>query len=106
PFGLFEIALKHDYQETFVVYPPIAALPRIIEPRGMERGDARTHIRTLDLTTNFASVRQYVPGDALNRIAWRTTARRSTEIEDIYVKEFDLEPSGDIWFLLDMDRDA
>lgn len=106
PFGLFEIALKHDYQETFVVYPPIAALPRIIEPRGLERGDARTHIRTLDLTTNFASVRQYVPGDALNRIAWRTTARRSTEIESIFVKEFDLEPSGDVWFLLDMDRDA
>ncbi|MCE5260001.1 MAG: DUF58 domain-containing protein, partial [Chloroflexi bacterium] len=107
PFGLFEIVLKHDYHETFVVYPPIAALPRIIEPRGLERGDARTHIRTLDLTTNFASVRQYVPGDALNRIAWRTTARRSTSgNENIFVKEFDLEPSGDIWFFIDMDRDA
>jgi len=107
PFGIFEVYLKHDYQETFIVYPPIAALPRIIEPRGLERGDARTHIRTLDLTTNFASVRQYVPGDALNRIAWRTTARRSTgENENIFVKEFDLEPSGDIWFLMDMDRDA
>jgi len=107
PFGIFEVYLKHDYQETFIVYPPIAALPRIIEPRGLERGDARTHIRTLDLTTNFASVRQYVPSDALNRIAWRTTARRSTgENENIFVKEFDLEPSGDIWFLMDMDRDA
>lgn len=107
PFGLFEIRLVHNYQETFVVYPPIAALPRIFEPRGLERGDARTHIRTLDLTTNSSSVRHYVPGDALNRIAWRTTAHRSTsEHEEIYVKEFDLEPSGDVWFLLDMDRDA
>lgn len=107
PFGLFEVALKHDYQETFIVYPPIAALPHIVEPRGMERGDAHTRIRTLDLTTNFASVRQYVPGDALNRIAWRTTARRSMpDHEDIFVKEFDLEPSGDLWLFIDMDKDV
>jgi uncharacterized protein (DUF58 family) len=107
PFGLFEVILKHDFQETFIVYPPIAALPRIIEPRGLERGDAHTHIRTLDLTTNFASVREYQPGDALNRIAWRTTARRSMpDHEDLYVKEFDLEPSVDLWLFLDMDKDV
>jgi uncharacterized protein (DUF58 family) len=107
PFGLFEVTMKHSHQETFIVYPPIAALPHIIEPRGLERGDAHSRIRTLDLTTNFASVRQYVPGDALNRIAWRTTARRSMpDHEDIFVKEFDLEPSGDLMLFMDMDREV
>lgn len=104
PFGLFIVTLYHDYSETFVVYPPIAALPPLVEPRGMARGSARTNVRSLDLTTNASSVRQYVPGDALNRIHWRTTARRSTqELEEVFVKEFDLEPSGDLWLILDMD---
>ena len=105
PFGLFEVTLEHQYSETFVVYPPIAALPKLLEPRGMSRGAARTNIRSLDLTTNAASVRYYVPGDALNRIHWRSTARRSSpDQEQIFVKEFDLEPSGDLWLILDMDR--
>ena len=104
PFGLFDVILHHNYSETFVVYPPIAALPPLVEPRGMARGAARANIRSLDLTTNASSVRHYVPGDALNRIHWRTTARRSTPgQEEIFVKEFDLEPSGDLWIILDLD---
>ena len=67
PFGLFEVTLTHDYSEAFVVYPPIAALPSLIEPRGMSRGSTRTNIRSLDFTTNASSVRQYAPGDALKR---------------------------------------
>ena len=107
PFGLFVVTLYHGYSETFVVYPPIAALPPLVEPRGMARGSARANVRSLDITTNASSVRHYVPGDALNRIHWRTTARRSTPgVEEIFVKEFDLEPSGDLWIILDMDASA
>ena len=105
PFGLFDVTVTHDYTESFVVYPPIAALPALVEPRGMARGTARANVRSLDLTTNASSVRNYVAGDALNRIHWRSTARRSTpEHEEIIVKEFDLEPSGDLWIVLDMDE--
>jgi uncharacterized protein (DUF58 family) len=104
PFGLFAVTLEHGYTETFVVYPPVAALPPLLEPYGMARGTARTNVRSLDLTTNASSVRHYVAGDALNRIHWRSTARRSTsEQEEIFVKEFDLEPSGDVWLTLDLD---
>ncbi len=104
PFGIFDVSLEHEYSESFVVYPPIAALPPLIEPHGMARGAARANVRSQDMTTNASSVRQYVPGDALNRIHWRSTARRSTlEQEEIFVKEFDLEPSGDLWIILDMD---
>lgn len=103
PFGLFEITMEHPYSETFVVYPPIAYLPSLFEPRGRARGSARTNTRSLDLTTNASSVRHYVPGDALHVIHWRTTARRSTSDQDeLYVKEFDLEPSGDVWIVLDL----
>ena len=104
PFGLFTVQLLHDYVDTFVIYPPIAALPPLVAPRGSARGTGRANIRSLDLTTNASTVRGYVPGDALNRIHWKSTARRATpEREDFYVKEFDLEPSGDLWIILDMD---
>lgn len=104
PFGLFTVQLLYDYVDTFVIYPPIAALPPLVAPRGSARGTGRANIRSLDLTTNASTVRGYVPGDALNRIHWKTTARRATpEREDFYVKEFDLEPSGDLWIILDMD---
>ncbi|HHX63726.1 MAG TPA: DUF58 domain-containing protein [Chloroflexi bacterium] len=103
PFGLFDVRLIHDYTEEFVVYPPVVAMPHLVEPRGMARGSARANIRSADLTTNAASVRSYSPGDALNRIHWRSTARRSVpDHEQIFVKEFDLEPSGDLWIIVDL----
>ncbi|HHX43261.1 MAG TPA: DUF58 domain-containing protein [Chloroflexi bacterium] len=103
PFGMFEVRLTHAYRDQFVVYPPVASLPQLLEPHGLARGAARTNVRTLDMTTNASSVRDWVPGDALNRIHWRTTARRSfANNESIYVKEYDLEPSGDLWIIVDL----
>jgi uncharacterized protein (DUF58 family) len=103
PFGLFEIAVRHDYSEVFVVYPAIATLPALLNPRGLSRGSGRANDRSLDVTTNASGVRGYVPGDALNRIHWRTTARRSLPWqEDLFVREYDLEPSGDVWLILDL----
>ncbi len=105
PFGLFRVQILHDYVDTFVIFPPLATLPPLVTPRGSARGSGRVNRRSLDLTTNASSVRPYVPGDALNRIHWRSTARRSTsEREDFQVKEYDLEPSGDLWIILDMEQ--
>lgn len=105
PFGLFQVRLTHDYRDSFVVYPPVASLPQLLEPHGLARGAARTNVRSLDLTTNASSVRNWVPGDALNRIHWRTTARRSiADQESLFVKEYDLEPSGDLWIIVDLAR--
>lgn len=100
PFGLFSVQIEYPYQESFTVYPPVSALPRIELPRGVSSGASRAHYPTSNLTTDAASVRQYVPGDPLNRIHWRSTARHG----DIHIKEFDLRPSGDLWLILDLDR--
>ncbi|MEN6480139.1 MAG: DUF58 domain-containing protein [Anaerolineales bacterium] len=83
------------------------ALPTMVEPHGVVRGNSRASLRSLEQTTNASTVRHYVPGDALNRIHWRTTARRSQpDQEAIYVKEYDLEPTGDVWIMVDMQRAA
>jgi uncharacterized protein (DUF58 family) len=44
-------------------------------------------------------VRPYAPGDSMNRIHWRTTARHG----EIQVKEFDLEQTADAWLVLDLE---
>ena len=45
-------------------------------------------------------VRPYAPGDSMNRIHWKSTARHG----EIQVKEFDLEQTADAWIILDLQR--
>jgi uncharacterized protein (DUF58 family) len=56
--------------------------------------------RTLQTTPLATTVRPWAPGDAFNRIHWKSTARHI----DIQVKEFDLEQTADAWIVLDLDR--
>ena len=99
PFGLFDVTLNYDEKRSILIYPPVVHLPGIQLPRGAATGSGRTSQRALQLTTNAAGVRAYTPGDSLNRIHWRTSAR----LETLMVKTFDLEPSGDLWIVLDLD---
>lgn len=99
PLGLFRITLNFREARTILVYPPIVHLPALRLPRGAALGAGRTSRPALEVTTNAAGVRQYLPGDAINRIHWRSTARQ----QELVVKTFELEPSGDLWIVLDMD---
>jgi uncharacterized protein (DUF58 family) len=99
PLGLFQIIFDYSETRSVLVYPPIVHLPTLQLPRGMATGAGRTSRRALEVTTNAAGVRAYTPGDNINRIHWRTTAR----LETLMVKTFDLEPSGDLWIVLDLD---
>jgi uncharacterized protein (DUF58 family) len=98
PLGLFTVV--HEYNETrsILVYPRAMRLPELNLPRGTAPGPARTSRRTPQFTTAVASVRPYTPGDELRRIHWRRTAHHDA----LMVKEFDLEPSGDLWVVLDL----
>ncbi len=105
PFGLFEVTVTHSATDVFVVYPAVAPLPRLLTPQGTNSSGGRANQRSLQLTTNASSVRDYNPGDPLSKIHWRTTAKRSTEDNGgIFVREFDIEPTGDVWIVLDMHR--
>jgi len=99
PLGLFQVTLDHPETQSILVYPPIVHLPTLQLPRGAATGSGRTSRRALEVTANAAGVRSYAPGDSLSRIHWRTTAR----MNEFMVKTFDLEPSGDLWIVLDLD---
>ncbi|MDY7040338.1 MAG: DUF58 domain-containing protein, partial [Chloroflexota bacterium] len=99
PFGLFPRQIHDDSTSTLVVYPAMVDLPTIAQPPGQLPGGDAVHRRTHHITTNVSGVRDYAPGDSFNRIHWLSTARK----EQLIVKEFELDPTADVWIFLDME---
>ena len=100
PFGFFEASATVGSGVGVTVYPRIEPLPRWRIPATSLEGTNASPERTLQSTPLVTSVRPYVPGDAYNRIHWKTTARQG----ELQVKEFDLEQTADAWLFLDLDR--
>jgi uncharacterized protein (DUF58 family) len=100
PFGFFEASATVGQGISIVVYPRLEALPRWRLPTASLEGSHASPVKTLQTTPMATSVRPYAPGDAMNRIHWKTTARHG----EIQVKEFDLEQTADAWIILDLQR--
>ncbi len=98
PLGLFEFRRSLRVSSDIVVYPAMLPIPSFAPPLGQLPGGDAVRQRTHYITTNVAGVRDYAPGDSFSRIHWRSTARRNRLI----VKEFELDPTADIWLLPDM----
>lgn len=102
PFGLFFFRRDIPQHTSIIVYPYIAPLSYFPLPEGRLAGGEIAHRRTHQVTTNVSGVREYMPGDSLSRIHWRTTARARR----LMSKEFELDPLADVWLVLDMHRDV
>ncbi len=102
PFGFFEAAAAVGQGVTLVVYPRIEVLPLWRLPPANIEGAHASPERTLQTTPLATTVRPYAPGDSMNRIHWRTTAR----LGEIQVKEFELEQTADAWLFLDLEAAA
>jgi len=100
PFGLFERRLLVPATHQLVVYPALIDLSTVRLPAGELPGGNQLQKRTPYVTPNVAGIRQYQPGDSFNRIAWSASARTG----QLMVKEFELDPSTDVWLVLDGDR--
>ena len=100
PFGLFESVASVGPGAGVLVYPEIEPLPAWSLPPAAIEGAAVRAEHGPHLTPLVTSVRPYTPGDAFNRIHWRSSARQ----QELQVKEFDIEPSADLWIFLDLDR--
>jgi uncharacterized protein (DUF58 family) len=100
PFGFFEASATVGQGVSVIVYPRIEPLPAWRLPAASLEGSHRSPVRTLQTTPLATSVRPYAPGDSMNRIHWRTTAR----LGEIQVKEFEVEQTADAWVILDLQR--
>jgi uncharacterized protein (DUF58 family) len=101
PFGFYFLTLHNPASTSLLVMPPIIPLPTIEVASGGRSGDGHPRANAPERTVSAGSVREYVPGDSLHSIHWRTTARRNSN----YVRVFDGTPAGDWWIFLDMEAD-
>ncbi len=102
PFGLFPAVKSVPETSELLVYPATVDLSAFSLPVGELPGGNAIQRRTPFVTPNATGVRDYFPGDAFNRIAWSATARTGK----LMVKEFELDPTADIWIVVDLERAA
>jgi uncharacterized protein (DUF58 family) len=99
PVGIFRKQAVAPELHEVIVYPAVIELESVPLPTGLLAGGDALDRRTPFTTPNIAGVRDYSPGDAFNRISWSATAR----VGRLMVKEFDLDPTADIWLVLDLE---
>jgi uncharacterized protein (DUF58 family) len=100
PFGLFQMGKVYDASSELLVFPATVPLSSFGLPIGELPGGTQTERKSFHSTTNAAGIREYMPGDPMNRIHWGLSARS----QKLMVKEFELDPTADIWLVLDLDE--
>jgi uncharacterized protein (DUF58 family) len=100
PFGLFRRRVSLTNSRELMVLPQVLSISSFALFTGGLPGRGRSSQRALQATTNATTIREYVNGDALNRIHWRSSARYNK----MMVKEFDLDPAVDAWIFLDLNE--
>ncbi|HWI63409.1 MAG TPA: DUF58 domain-containing protein [Symbiobacteriaceae bacterium] len=74
PFGYVHQSRTMDEPETLVVYPRIVPLDALGIPTRRPFGDLKSNDRLFEDPMRFAGVREYQPGDPLNRVHWKASA--------------------------------
>jgi uncharacterized protein (DUF58 family) len=100
PFDLFHKSMTFGGPRQLLVYPRAVELPRYSVPPANLPGEGRFRRRTHYVTPNASGLREYAPGDSVNRIHWPSTLRTGR----LHVKTFELDPASQLWVVLDMNR--
>jgi len=98
PFGLFRRHKALTPAHELLVLPRVLPITHFALFTGGLPGRGRSSLRSLQTTTNATTIRDYMAGDALSRIHWRSSAHYNK----LMVKEFDLDPAVDAWIFLDL----
>jgi uncharacterized protein (DUF58 family) len=91
---------RFDSTQNILVTPTIIEIHHLEKPYGFLPGGKALQRNSSEITPYAAGIREYAPGDPLNKIHWPSTAR----IRKIMVKEFDQDPQSDVYLLLDLDQ--
>lgn len=102
PLGLFTLNRYFLQPEELVVYPATVPLPHIRLLAAELAGEGPVRLRSYQATPHAASVRDYHPGDPLNRIHWPSSARSGR----LMLKEFDQGTGGGLWVIVDFYGEA
>lgn len=101
PMGLFRVRVTQGDPVTVVVYPSAVDLPYFSLPVPALIGEERLWHSPQARTSHVSTIREYNPGDSLNRIHWPSTARYS----QLMAKEFESPGGSDVWIAVDLHQD-
>jgi uncharacterized protein (DUF58 family) len=97
PFGLARAVLIQGEPQALVVYPRLVALERLFSEGGAYAQDGRRLLLRRPTGYELHSVREYVEGESLRKVHWRSTAKRGR----LMVKELEDAPRDEVAVLLD-----
>lgn len=102
PFGLYQFPRHIATTSNIIVYPKTYPIYDFATPTGALTGGQAVRRLSYEITPHAAGIREYAPGDSIKRIHWKSSARR----DKLFVKEFEMDPLGDVWIFLDLSRDS
>jgi uncharacterized protein (DUF58 family) len=100
PFGLLHVPNVLDKEADVLIYPRIVDLSAFWTGFKASSGIGENNWFSRGSGSVIFGVREYAPGDSLNRIHWRSTAHTG----QLIVKEFDSDLAKKVWVILDLNR--
>ena len=100
PLGLWSARSKVALACEVRVYPDLGTDRRVLAPLLTRRGSGLHLQRQVGRGREFENLREYIPGDAINEIHWKATARRSRPV----TRTFRLERTQEIYAIVDASR--
>jgi uncharacterized protein (DUF58 family) len=97
PFALARATLVQGEPQALVVYPRLVSLDRLFSEGGAHAQDGRRLLLRRPTGYELHSVREYVEGESLRKVHWRSTARRGR----LMVKDLEDAPRDEVAVLLD-----
>lgn len=102
PFGIARRPVRFARTDEVIVYPPVWALPAVLPRSGRHSISGEGSKRPLSVSGEFAGVRDYVRGDDLRKVHWKTTARRG----ELMVRQEDSPQDAQATLVIDPRRVA
>jgi uncharacterized protein (DUF58 family) len=98
PWGMWQVRRKDDAAMEIRVYPN---LRRDEDLKALRQGVSGVHaLRQIGRGREFEKLREYLPGDGLDEIHWKATARRGRPI----TKVFQVERTQEMYVIIDASR--
>lgn len=100
-FGFIQKQVEYDLEQTLLVYPRIETINWKFSSRGVSGNTFLSKNRVQDVST-VVGIRDYVPGDRLTWIDWKTTAKRNK----LVTKQFEQRVTEETLLFLDDSKDS
>jgi uncharacterized protein (DUF58 family) len=102
PLGLFKSERYFGVPQSVVVFPPTLELTFFDPLHYLSPGFGSGRYISPQSSTNVASIRDYVSGDSLKHVHWRTTAHSSKMMVKVYDPDRTQNSAKNIWVVCDM----